>query len=433
MQVSRADIPTNKLVDYGEGSFLKLPVDVYMGELGMEPIPPQIALVNGINNPKYRFGVAALSRRTGKTFISNVVGQLVALVPGCSILIVAPNYSLTQISWDLQHDLIRKFGIEVSKDNAKDKVVELINGSSIRLGSVNNINAVVGRSYDLVIFDEAALTDAGEDAFNVAIRPTLDKINSKALFISTPRGKQNWFSKFYDRGFSSEHPEWFSVKATWKDNPRMQEEDVKAARNEMTDSQFEQEYEASFSVFEGRIWHLDEENYIDEIPEGVVERAEVIAGLDLGYRDPTAFVVFLFDAKTDTLYLVDEYQDNEKTTGQQAEIIAEMIDKWEIEIIFIDSANQQQRFDFAHSYGIPTDNAKKDKLPGIGYVASLMENNKVKVLNSCRHAIYTIDQYKWDANQNLLKEKPVHDEASHMADAIRYALYSFMAVSLGDE
>lgn len=432
MIVSRANIYTEAFEDFGEGSFLKFPVDVYLNELAITAIPAQIALVNGINNPMYRFGVAALSRRTGKTFISNVIGQLVALMPGCQVLIVAPNYSLTQISWDLQHDLMRRFGLEVVKDNAKDKVVELINGSTIRLGSVNQINSVVGRSYDLVIFDEAALSDAGEDAFNVAIRPTLDKPNSKALFISTPRGKQNWFSKFYDRGFDAAHPEWFSIKATYKDNPRMFESDVQAARNEMSEQQFKQEYEADFSTFEGRIWYLDEDDIIDELPEGVLERCDVIAGLDLGYRDPTAFCVILFDPKEEIFYIVDEFLDAEKVTAKQAERIQEMMDKHAIEIIYIDSANQQQRFDFAYSYGIPSDNANKDKLPGIGYVASLMENRKVKVLRNCTNCLYSIDQYKWDSNENLLKEKPVHDKASHMADAIRYALFTFRGVSLGE-
>ena len=51
-----------------------------------------------------------------------------------------------------------------------------------------------------IIFDEAALVD-GRDAFNVALRPTLDKDNSKAIFISTPRGRNNWFSEFYQKAF----------------------------------------------------------------------------------------------------------------------------------------------------------------------------------------------------------------------------------------
>ena len=97
---------------------------------------------------------------------------------------MSPNYSLSQISFDLQRNLIKHFDLEVVKDNAKDKVIELSNGSTVRMGSVNQVDSCVGRSYDLIIFDEAALAD-GRDAFNVALRPTLDKDNSKAIFIST--------------------------------------------------------------------------------------------------------------------------------------------------------------------------------------------------------------------------------------------------------
>ena len=98
--------------------------------------------------------------------------------------------------------LIKHFDLEVVRDNAKDKVIEISNGSTIRMGSVNQVDSCVGRSYDLIIFDEAALAD-GKDAFNVALRPTLDKDNSKAIFISTPRGRNNWFAEFFDRGFLS--------------------------------------------------------------------------------------------------------------------------------------------------------------------------------------------------------------------------------------
>ena len=125
---------------------------------------------------------------------------------------MSPNYALSQISFDLQRNLIKHFELEVTKDNAKDKVIELSNGSTIRMGSVNQVDSCVGRSYDLIIFDEAALAD-GRDAFNVALRPTLDKPNSKALFISTPRGRNNWFSQFWNRGYSDESVSYTHLRA----------------------------------------------------------------------------------------------------------------------------------------------------------------------------------------------------------------------------
>lgn len=401
---------------------MKVPIARYLEELGVEPLPSQIALVNGINNPKYRFGCAALSRRQGKTYIANVVGQVVSLVPGSNVLIMAPNYSLSQISFELQRSLIKRFGLEVEKDNAKDKVITLSNGSSVRIGSVNQVDSCVGRSYDLIIFDEAALTD-GMEAFNVALRPTLDKPNSKALFISTPRGKNNWFSVLFDRGFSDEFPEWFSVKATYKDNPRMSESDVMEARRSTSEAEFRQEYEADFSIFEGKCWQLKDE-CIRKFDINL-KKCDVFAGLDLGFRDPTAFVIIAYNWEDENFYILDEYQDSEEVTSGHAKNIRALMDKWNIDYIYIDSANQQQRYDFAQEYDIPTTNAKKSVLDGIGYVASLADNDRIIVDPDLRHVLYSFDQYQWDPNMSLLKEKPLHNEASHMADAIRYALYSY--------
>ena len=105
--------------------------------------------------------------------------------------------------------------------------------------------------------------------------------------------------------------------------------------------------------------------------------------------------------------------------------IRKMIEKWDIDYIYIDSAAQQTRFDFAQNYDITTINAKKSVLDGIGYVAGVVDNDKLIVDQRCKEAIWALDQYQWDPNPNLLKEKPKHNMASHMADALRYALYSF--------
>ena len=425
VEVSRADIISEKLVDLqSETRFLKLPVAQYLELLGVSPLPSQMAIINAINNDKYRFVVASISRRQGKTYIANIIGQLVSLVPGSNILIMSPNYSLSQISFDLQRQLIKHFDLEVAKDNAKDKVIELTNGSTIRMGSVNQVDSCVGRSYDLIIFDEAALAD-GEDAFNVALRPTLDKDNSKAIFISTPRGKNNWFAKFYHRGFSDEFPEWASVRATYKDNPRMSETDIAEARKSMSEAEFRQEYEADFNTYEGQIWSFNHEECVANLEELDTKGMEIIGGLDVGYRDPTAFCVIAYDWNEEKYYVLDEYMNNESTTEQHAIQIQRLMNKWDIDFIFIDSAAQQTRYDFAQQYDISTNNAKKSVLDGIAHVERIVDNDKLIVSQDCKEVLASLDQYQWDPNPNLAKEKPRHNMASHMADALRYALYSF--------
>ena len=425
VQVSRADIPSEELLDLqSETRFLKLPVTQYLELLGVSPLPSQVAIINAINNSKYRFVCAAVSRRQGKTYIANIIGQLVSLVPGSNILIMSPNYSLSQISFDLQRQLIKHFDLEVSKDNAKDKVIELSNGSTVRMGSVNQVDSCVGRSYDLIIFDEAALAD-GKDAFNVALRPTLDKDNSKAIFISTPRGRNNWFAEFFDRGFNDQFPEWCSIRASYRDNPRMSEMDIAEARKSMSEAEFRQEYEADFNTYEGQIWNFNHEECVANNEALDTTNMDVFAGLDVGYRDPTAFCVIAYDWDEQKYYVLDEYLDAEKTTEQHAAEIQRRMQKWNIDYIYIDSAAQQTRHDFAMEYDISTTNAKKSVLDGIAHVAAIVDNDKLLVDQRCLETLSCLDQYQWDPNPNLAREKPKHNRASHMADALRYALYSF--------
>lgn len=431
LTVSRPDVGTEGLDDFSvKERFIKLPIKGY---LQMLPSPmgsgtawdeinrPQIALINAINNPKYRFVCAALSRRLGKTFISNVIAQLVELVPGCNVLIMSPNFALSSISFELQRWMIKSFDLEVTRDNLKDKVVELANGSTIRMGSLKTVDSCVGRSYDLIIFDEAALGSDGEEAFNQSLRATLDRPNSKAIFISTPRGKNNWFSRFYQRGFSNEYPDWCSIHADYTENTRMLESDVKEAKNSLSKNTFEQEYMASFSVYEGQIFEVREQH----IEEYVwMEGDEALAGLDPGYRDPTAFVVIIYSNKRNKFYIVDEYMESEATTPVHVERFKELISKWHIENIFIDSAAPQFASDLAYVYDISTTNAKKDVLPGIAYIQSLIQQDRLAVSPRCEKTLYALDQYQWDARETLIKEKPDHKN-SHIPDAIRYALYTF--------
>ena len=428
LEVSRKDIDCDNLTEYPANTrFIKLPIANYLKLLGAwdQLNRPQIALINAINNPKYRFVTAAFSRRLGKTFIANIIAQLVSLVPGCHILIISPNYNLSSISFELQRKFIRHFDLEITRDNLKDKIIELANGSTVRMGSLSTVDSCVGRSYDLVLFDEAALGgDKGQDAFNIQLRPTLDKVGSKAIFISTPRGKLNFFSKFHERGYDPAFPEWVSLKADYLENPRMSEDDVLEARRSMTKAEFAQEYMADFTVFAGQIYNFDPSCIMDYEFNGSL-MIDTIAGCDPGYRDPTAFCVVKYDPITEIYHVIDEYQDEEKTTDIHAAKFREMINNHGIEVIFIDPNNTQFISDLAYLYDIATINARKNVLSGISYLSALIEQNRIRVSPHCFHTLAMLDQYRWDDKTNGV-EKPFHDKYSHMADALRYAIHSFV-------
>jgi phage terminase large subunit-like protein len=424
LEVSREGIDVDEITELKVAErFIKLPITNYLKLLGIYDTinRPQIALINAINSPKYRFVSAALARRLGKTYISNVIAQLILLVPSNNVLIMSPNFSLSSISFDLQRKLIRHFDLEVEKDNLKDKVITLSNTSEVRMGSLSTVDSSVGRSYNLIIFDEAALGADGEEAFNVSLRPTLDRPNSKAIFISTPRGKMNWFSRFFQRGYDPNYPEWCSIKADWTENTRMLVSDVEEAKKSMSAAEFEQEYMANFNIYEGQIFVVKESNIAEYEPG---DGDECIAGLDPGYKDPTAFIVIKYKPTEDCFYIIDEYLESEATTTEHAAKFRELEAKWGIDAIFIDSAAAQFANDLAYIYDLSTINAKKDVLAGIARVQSLIELGKLKISKECVQTLAAFDQYQWDTKEGLIKEKPVHKH-SHIPDAVRYALNTY--------
>ena len=104
------------------------------------------------------------------------------------------------------------------------------------------------RSYDFILGDEIAL--AGEPAraaFQVNLRPTLDKPNSKAVFISTPRGIDNPFYDWYKQGLNPDFAPWVSAQSDYRENPRLSADDIEEAKKSMPHKVFQQEYCADFS------------------------------------------------------------------------------------------------------------------------------------------------------------------------------------------
>jgi phage terminase large subunit len=438
LETSRDYLVTTELLDFPISErFLKLPVERFLEVSGIVPIEPQVALINALNDPRHRFIVACLSRRTGKTFIANTVAFLKAMEPGTNVLIVSPNFSLTNISWNEQLKMLTEHNIEIVSKNKTEKEIHLENGSMLKFGSVSSVNSLVGRSYDLILFDEAALDGNGRDAFNIQLRPTLDKPNSKVIFISTPRGL-NYFHEFYMRGFDKDtnngkdkqFSKWISIHSTWHDNPRNNEEDIEEARSGMSRAEFKQEYEADFTTFEGQIYEsFDEERHC--LDTSTIDfrsdpyRYETLMGIDPGYKDATGGIILKYDTDLDRFYIVWDYEVNEKTTSKHAAAFNDAFEEYDVDMIFCDSAAAQFRQDMAVDYDLPSTKAKKSVLDGIAYCQSLVDNDQLYVDSRCKHVILMLTNYRWDPNEALVKPKPKHDAFSHVADALRYALYSY--------
>jgi len=383
----------------------------------------QWAMVENLDS--HRFCVHIAARRTGKSYAAAILAFAKLLEPGQQVMVVAPNFSLSSIIWDYVTDLIKQLEIEVDRFNQKDKVVKLINGSVFRLLSANNRDSLVGRAANLLIVDEAAIIP-NEEYYTRDLRPALSTFtDSRCLWISTPRGKGNYLYEYYLRGEDPEYPEWASSIHTWRSNPRLSEKDVEEAKKSITKALYLQEYECEWTTTESQIYlDLDEDKHIGDF---IGERfSEVIGGLDVGYRDENVFVVIGTDG--DNYFIVDEFVSKESTTSELASAIQEKVDEWNIDTIYIDSAAQQVKADFAYDYDIYCENAIKSVNDGINSLQVLIEQDRLFFdTEGARHTFSAMSAYKW--NPNTENPKPIHDWASHPCDAVRYAIYTHQKMS----
>jgi phage FluMu gp28-like protein len=121
--------------------------------------------------------------------------------------------------------------------------IELTNGSAIEFKSADRFDNLRGARVDFLVVDEAAMID--REAWEATLRPTLSDTQGRAMFISTPRGR-NWFYELFVRGQDSQYPEYESFTFPTSSNPYIEDEEIEEARATLPSNVFRQEYCAEF-------------------------------------------------------------------------------------------------------------------------------------------------------------------------------------------
>ncbi|MEO7535863.1 MAG: terminase family protein [Ferruginibacter sp.] len=185
-----------------------------------------------------RFIVLMCGRRWGKSVISQTIGVKDAL-QGKQVAYVTPNYKLAKKFFKEYEKIIPE---SVATFNKTDLTIEFITGGLIQFFTGEAIDNFRGLSFDLVIIDEASYVPNLKAGWSASIRPTLTDRKGKAIFLSTPRGK-NDFYKFSLNEHTKD--DWKTFKFTSYDNPHIPPEEIDAAGEELPKATFEQEYLAN--------------------------------------------------------------------------------------------------------------------------------------------------------------------------------------------
>ena len=194
-------------------------------------------------NSPARFKIVAAGRRCGKSRLSAITLLIEGLncPEGAAVMYIAPTLGQARaIIWDLIHDLGRQV---IKSSHINNLEITLINGRKIMIRGADNPDSLRGMSLTYVVLDEVAFIK--QDIWEKVIRASLSDRKGRALFISTPSGR-NWFYDIYKLGMEETDDEWRSWHYTTKDNETIDPKEIDAAERTLSSFAFKQEYLSSF-------------------------------------------------------------------------------------------------------------------------------------------------------------------------------------------
>ena len=193
-----------------------------------------------------RFRVAVCGRRFGKSFLAIWELARAARFPGQRVLYIAPSYRQAKsIIFDpLVEQLSKRKWIR--KINQSELTITLINGSSIELRSADAADSMRGISGSFAVLDEFAFFEKGKSVWTDVVRPLLSDQEGGCLFITTPQGQGNWSYDLFLQAQTTEG--WSAYQYRTIDGGQVSEEEVEAAKRDLDESTFAQEYLADFTA-----------------------------------------------------------------------------------------------------------------------------------------------------------------------------------------
>ncbi len=405
---------------------------------GYDPRPLQ----GYIHSKLKRFNVLVCHRGFGKTIL--VINELIDQGISCQQLdptyaYLAPTYSQAErIAWDILKRYTRtipgvvynetKLTCTIPRPSRNDRVKIMLLGSE-------NPDSIRGMHLNGVVLDEFA--QMSPIVWGQIIRPALSNKRGWAIFIGTPKG-QNHFYDIYQTALRNVSGEWYTAVFRASQTKVLPPEELAAMKAEMTDDEWDQEMQCSFvAALTGAYWGK-------QIAE--IEKAGRVTLLD---HDPALTVDTFWDLGiSDTMpcWFVQQSRmevriiDHFEFSGEGLEFYAKKLKE-----------GDRKNYNYRH-HNWPHDGNSRDLSSGEERSTTfrrliegrLIVHPKYDVADSIQagrrlcsklwfdrektaNGLNALKNYqkKWDAKNKVWLDQPLHNWASHSADA-----YRLMAMSL---
>jgi phage terminase large subunit len=384
------------------------------------PRPQQLRIHDALGEK--RFAVVVAHRRLGKSVsaVNHLIREAIQNnreAPRYAY--IGPTYSQTKrVIWDY----LLKFTQPL---NATANIAELrvdFWNRRIQLAGSDNPDSLRGQYFDGVVFDEFG--DQDPRIWSEVVRPALSDRMGWALFLGTPKGA-NHFKTLRDH--ATEHNDWAMLEFKASETGLIPQSELDAARSEMGDDKYLQEFECSFdSAIEGAYYgqilnELPSERF-GEIPRDGI--AKTYCAWDLGIGDSTAIWVCqrvgletrLIDFVENHGQGLDWYVNWLRTNNYE---LAEQLLPHDVQVRELGSG--RSRLELLQEAGLNITIVPRMGVDdGIQAVRRLIPycwfDPKTK------RGVDALRNYRrqYDDKRQVYWDKPLHDWASHAADAFRY-------------
>ena len=369
-----------------------------------------------IHENKARFRVVKAGKRFGKTKLALFeLMQASGRCPNEVFWFIAPTYrqaksiAFFDLLWMLPKQCIKR-----KLEN--ELMVILQNDARIELKGADNEDSLRGPRLKMVVFDECAYIK--EYLWNDIIRSQLVDLKGKALFISTPKGK-NWFTYLGNEAKRKQEmgdKDWAYFYYTSFDNPTLPREELEKIRDTIPETTWNQEYMALEQDFVGQKYsEFNFDRNVEELKD--TKQMVEVRGIDWGLDHPTVCLWARVDIENKVVWITNEYFKSGLTINENVKNITDITGSRPIEWTVIDpSANKRDpasNRSIKDEYGrwglFCVDGDRRER--GTDIVKMFLKHGRVKISPKCRNLIRELQILEWGDK--------VNDDST---DALRYLL-----------
>jgi hypothetical protein len=385
---------------------------------------------------KKRWGVLVCHRRAGKTVaaINDLIKGAVTCVERLPMFgYVAPYRSQAKaVAWEYLKWYARPV---IKKVNESDLIVTMVNNGEVRLFGADNADAMRGLGFNGLLMDEFG--DFRPSVWGSVIRPTLADRQGTAVFMGTPKGK-NQFWEVYDNATRNPQ-EWFTLHLPASKSGILSAEELRSIRtaSNTTEDQYQQEYECSFeAAILGAYYGVEMRELSDAGRITTVNYDKTLptyTAWDLGRRDDTA--IWWFQVIRKEIHVIDYFAISGADIPDLIKAVCNKPYHYGQHFLPHDAKAQTLAANgktIIEQLAVGLGFANLSIVPDIGRQDGI-QAARVALPHCwfdeerCREGIEALRQYEreYDEDKKAFREIPKHNWCSHPADAFRMLAVSW--------